>query len=85
MTISDTGIGIEPEERHLIFDKFYEGGDVSRHFTSNSSFGGKGVGLGLTLVRGMVEAHGGMVWVDDSPTGAGSSFNVLLPMEETHA
>ncbi|MFO7984020.1 MAG: ATP-binding protein [Desulfuromonadales bacterium] len=85
ITVSDTGIGIDPEERHLIFDKFYEGGDVSGHFTSNSSFCGKGVGLGLTLVKGMVEAHGGMVWVDDSPTGVGSSFNVLLPMEEPHA
>lgn len=84
VTVSDTGIGIDPDERHLIFDKFYEGGDVAGHFTSNSSFGGKGVGLGLTLVKGMIEAHGGMVWVDNSAAGRGSDFHVLLPMEDRH-
>lgn len=80
VTVSDTGIGIDPDERHLVFDKFYESGDVTGHFTSSSRFGGKGVGLGLTLVKGMIEAHGGVVWVDSSENG-GSDFHVLLPME----
>ncbi len=80
VTVSDTGIGIDPDEHQLIFDKFYESGDIAGHFTSSSSFGGNGVGLGLTLVKGMIEAHGGMVWVD-SPASGGSDFHVLLPME----
>ena len=93
LTVRDTGIGINPEEQLRIFDKFYEVGDFDSHFTSQTSFGGKGVGMGLTLVRGMVEAHGGMVWVESQGTtgsGEGSSFHVLLPLassagEEPHA
>jgi hypothetical protein len=86
LTVSDTGIGINPEEQIRIFDKFYEVGDFESHFTSHSSFGGKGVGLGLTLVRGMVEAHGGMVWVESQGTATsegGSSFHLLLPLAPT--
>jgi signal transduction histidine kinase len=94
LTVRDTGIGIEPEERVRIFDKFYELGDISGHFTSQNRFGGKGVGLGLTLVKGMVEAHGGMVWVESAGKGdhsTGSAFHLLLPLapeeqeEERHA
>ncbi|NIQ98483.1 MAG: HAMP domain-containing histidine kinase [Desulfuromonadales bacterium] len=83
VTVSDTGIGIDPDEHQLIFDKFYESGDITGHFTSTSSFCGRGVGLGLTLVKGMIEAHGGMVWVDSTAAG-GSDFHVLLPGEERH-
>ena len=86
LTVHDTGIGINPEEQIRIFDKFYEVGNFESHFTSQSSFGGKGVGLGLTLVRGMVEAHGGMVWVESQGTATsegGSSFHLLLPLAPT--
>lgn len=83
VTVRDTGIGIEPEEQVRIFDKFYEVGDIASHFTSQTRFGGKGVGLGLTLVKGVVEAHGGLVWVESPGTpggGGGSAFHVLLPL-----
>ena len=83
ITVRDTGIGIEPEEQVRIFDKFYEVGDMAGHFTSQTRFGGKGVGLGLTLVKGMVEAHGGMVWVESAGSGdhsTGSAFHLLLPL-----
>jgi hypothetical protein len=74
------------EEQLRIFDKFYEVGDASQHFTSRTRFGGKGVGLGLALVKGIVEAHGGMVWVDSpgaSPqTPGGSAFHILLPLKQ---
>jgi len=85
MSVRDTGIGIAPEERIRIFDKFYEVGDHATHFTSSTEFGGKGFGLGLTLVRGMTEAHGGMVWVESHGTGyeKGSTFNLLLPLFDT--
>ncbi|MGE4578553.1 MAG: ATP-binding protein [Desulfuromonadales bacterium] len=84
--VEDSGVGIAPEEHVRVFDKFYEVGDITEHFTSNTRFGGKGVGLGLTLVKGMVEAHGGMVWVEsDGTMKKGSAFHVLLPLEEGSA
>ena len=69
-----------------MFDRFYEIGRIAEHFTSQTRFGGKGVGLGLSLVKGMVEAHGGMVWVESAGTtggtrgAGGSAFHVLLPL-----
>ncbi|HKK01688.1 MAG TPA: ATP-binding protein [Desulfuromonadales bacterium] len=85
VTVRDSGIGIAPEDHMRIFDKFYEIGDIAGHFTSQTRFGGKGVGLGLTLVKGMVEAHGGMVWVESDAPMPGSAFHVLLPLGEPAA
>ncbi|ALC15720.1 multi-sensor signal transduction histidine kinase [Desulfuromonas soudanensis] len=82
ITVRDTGIGIPAAEQLRVFDKFYEIGDIASHSTSQTRFGGKGVGLGLTLVKGMVEAHGGMVWVESQGEASlepGSAFHVLLP------
>lgn len=85
VTVRDSGVGIDQEEQPRIFDRFYEIGHIAEHFTSQTRFGGKGVGLGLSLVKGMVEAHGGMVWVESGGTagksgGGGSAFHVLLPL-----
>jgi PAS domain S-box-containing protein len=84
--VRDTGIGIAVDEQIAIFDKFYEAGDIRHHFSSKHQFMGKGAGLGLTIVKGMVEAHGGMVWVESTGKSSqgdpGSSFYVLLPIEE---
>jgi hypothetical protein len=83
VTVRDSGVGIDPEEQLRVFDRFYEVGRIAEHFTSRTRFGGKGVGLGLSLVKGMVEAHGGMVWVESAGTTAaarGSAFHVLLPL-----
>ncbi len=84
--VRDTGVGIDPEEQVRIFDKFYEVGDTNQHFTSRTRFGGKGVGLGLALVKGIVEIHGGMVWVDSPGTSpqapGGSAFYILLPLHQ---
>lgn len=86
VTVRDSGVGIDPEEQPRVFDRFYEIGRIAEHFTSQTRFGGKGVGLGLSLVKGMVEAHGGMVWVESAGTAGGtggaggSAFHVLLPL-----
>ncbi len=85
VTVQDNGIGINPDDHVKVFDKFFEVGDITGHFTSQTRFGGKGVGLGLALVRGVVEAHGGMVWVESPGTGltdGGSAFHVLLPLAD---
>ena len=80
IAISDSGIGLEPEDQIQIFDKFQEVGDISKHSTSQARFGGKGIGLGLTLAKGIIETHSGMVWVESAGPDQGSRFSALLPL-----
>ena len=77
--VRDRGIGIPAEEQQRIFGIFYEVGEIRHHSSCRSRLPGKGAGLGLALVKGMVEAHGGMVWVE---SGEGSSFFLVLPLEQ---
>jgi signal transduction histidine kinase len=82
--VKDNGIGVDPEDQHKIFDKFYRTGDLMKHSTGKTKFKGAGPGLGLSLVKGIVDAHSGRVWVEspghDEQTCPGSSFHVLLPL-----
>ena len=84
MTVCDNGIGIDPEDQHKIFDKFYRTGDLMKHSTGKTKFKGAGPGLGLSLVKGIVDAHSGRTWVEspghDEEACPGSSFHVLLPL-----
>jgi signal transduction histidine kinase len=73
LEVIDHGIGIPDQEQSKIFEKFYRVGDPLVHNT-------KGSGLGLSLVRHIVEAHGGDVHVDSAP-GRGSKFTIALPLE----
>lgn len=70
--VHDTGPGIPPEHLPLIFERFYRV-DPSRTRSTG------GAGLGLTIVKTLVEAHGGRVWVQSTP-GAGSTFGFSLPL-----
>jgi signal transduction histidine kinase len=72
LEVVDHGIGIPAEEQQKIFEKFYRVGDPLVHNT-------KGSGLGLSLVRHIVQAHGGQVFVDSAP-GEGSKFTISLPV-----
>ncbi len=72
LEVVDHGIGIPQSEQQKIFDKFYRVGDPLVHNT-------KGSGLGLSLVRHIVQAHGGEVVVDSVP-GRGSKFTINLPV-----
>ena len=87
--VQDTGIGIDPRHHKVIFEKFYQIGEVSLHSSSKTSFKGGGPGLGLALVKGAVEAHGGLVWVEsegyDEQRLPGSAFKVLLPVHHIAA
>jgi signal transduction histidine kinase len=69
--VSDTGIGIPESELENIFIPFYELKGSMQHTTGTS-------GLGLSIVKGIVEAHGGMIWVE-SEVGAGTVFHIVLP------
>jgi signal transduction histidine kinase len=80
----DTGIGIDLEEQERIFGRFYEIRDPDLHSTSKTRFLGGGLGLGLAIARGIVEAHGGFLWAEsegcDEERCPGSRFHVLLPV-----
>lgn len=78
LEVRDTGIGIPPEERVRIFDKFYGVGDLGHHSSGDTAFMSKGSGLGLSIVRGIMDVHQGAVWVAGDE---GSSFALLFPME----
>ena len=84
VVVQDTGVGIDSRHHKAIFEKFYQIGEVALHSSGKTSFKGGGPGLGLALVKGAVEAHGGMVWVEsekyDEDELPGSSFKVLLPV-----
>ncbi len=84
VVISDTGIGINPEHHELIFEKFYQTGEVAFHSSGRTKFKGGGPGLGLAIARGVALAHGGNVWVEseryDEETCPGSHFHVRLPL-----
>jgi len=71
VTVSDSGPGLPFGDEELVFDKFYRG---------QSSGKQSGVGLGLSICRAVVEAHGGRIWAENIPEG-GASFCFTLPLE----
>ncbi len=75
LEVVDHGIGIPVKEQCKIFDKFYRVGDPLVHNT-------KGSGLGLSLVRHIVQAHGGVLAVESAP-GRGSKFIITLPVQNS--
>ena len=70
ITVSDTGIGIEPEFQQEIFDDFFKVPTVENPAS---------MGLGLAIARRLVQAHGGKIWMESQP-GSGSKFSFLLPL-----
>jgi signal transduction histidine kinase len=72
LTVADDGQGIPPAHLKSIFAKFHQGRGPSADQNT------RGRGLGLSIVKTMVEAHGGLVWVESEP-GEGSTFRVMLP------
>jgi signal transduction histidine kinase len=84
LKVRDTGIGIAGEHLDHIFDLFYEAGDTLHHHTSHDEFLGGGMGVGLSIVRDIVVAHGGELQVASEP-GKGSTFTVILPQSAQQA
>lgn len=84
MRFEDKGIGLDAEHHELVFEKFYQVGDVSIHSSGKTNFKGGGPGLGLAIVRGVARAHGGRVWVEssghDEVNFPGSIFVLQLPV-----
>ncbi|HEY6960046.1 MAG TPA: GAF domain-containing protein [Candidatus Limnocylindria bacterium] len=73
--VSDTGIGIAPEDQVKVFEEFRQVGRERAR---------EGTGLGLTLTKRFVELHGGRIWVE-SETGKGSTFSFTLPLTQPSA
>ncbi len=86
ITVQDSGIGIAPDQLELIFEKFYQTGEVALHSSSRTQFKGGGPGLGLSIARGIIQAHGGKLWAEspgyDEVACPGSTFYVVLPLRQ---
>jgi signal transduction histidine kinase len=86
VVVSDTGIGIDIDDQTRIFEKFGGLGDVSLHSSGKLKFKGGGPGLGLSIAKGILDAHGGSIWVEsegyDEEKLPGSTFHILLPLRE---
>ncbi len=82
--IRDTGIGIDPSFHELIFEKFFRIGDPQLHSTGSTKFKGAGPGLGLPIAKGVIEGHGGRIWVEsegeDEARLPGTSFHIIIPV-----
>ena len=72
ISVSDRGEGIPKNELPRIFDRMYR---IEKRLTT----AGQGLGLGLSICKGLVEAHGGRIWAESEP-GRGSTFFFTLPL-----
>ena len=80
ISVVDTGIGIPHDKIHYIFEPFYEVQNELHHFTSKTEFMGGGIGVGLPMVKEIVEAHNGEIIVE-STLGKGSIFTIIIDAE----
>jgi signal transduction histidine kinase len=82
--IRDTGIGIDPANHRIIFEKLYKLGKVDLHSSGRTTFKGGGPGLGLAIAAGIVKAHKGKIWVEspgyDEEKLPGSAFIMHIPL-----
>ncbi len=75
ISVTDTGVGIAPEDQAAVFEEFRQVGTAAKKV--------EGTGLGLAISRKFVELHGGRIWVE-SKVGTGSTFGFTLPLTCDH-
>ena len=84
IAVRDTGIGIAKKNQEVVFEKFYQTGEVLMHSSGKTKFKGGGPGLGLAIARGIVNAHGGRIWLEspgyNEETRPGTTVYVRLPV-----
>ena len=73
-SVSDTGVGIGPERQARVFDRYWQASEGAR---------ARGSGLGLSIAKGIVEAHGGRIWLE-SELKKGSVFTFSIPQTSSH-
>jgi signal transduction histidine kinase len=71
--VIDQGIGLEPDERERVFERFHRSDTRLSRTTA-------GVGLGLYITRSIIEGHGGRIWADSPGRNRGSVFSLVLPV-----
>jgi signal transduction histidine kinase len=85
VVVADSGVGIDPADQELVFDKFFRVESPDFHSSGQFNFMGAGPGLGLSITRAIVEAHNGRIWVTsegfDDVRCPGSVFHIVLPFE----
>ncbi|HSG45041.1 MAG TPA: substrate-binding domain-containing protein [Anaerolineales bacterium] len=81
--VKDTGIGLDPENKEMIFEKLYQVGKVELHSSGRTKFKGGGPGLGLAITAGILKAHRGKIWVESEGHHEeklpGSTFFIHIP------
>jgi two-component system sensor histidine kinase KdpD len=75
--VGDHGHGLPPGDLERVFEKFYRG----KRYRAEASGSERGTGLGLTICRGIIQAHGGRIWAENQPEG-GAIFQFSLPLGE---
>ena len=75
----DTGIGIPPQERTRIFERFYQ---VDTARTGKTGGQGSGSGLGLSIAKHIIEAQGGRIWAEGAPSGSGACIVFTIPLAD---
>lgn len=82
--VRDTGIGIDPANHKIVFEKLYQLGKVELHSSGRTKFKGGGPGLGLAIAAGIIKAHRGKIWVEstgyDEEKLPGSTFFIQIPL-----
>jgi signal transduction histidine kinase len=73
VSVIDTGIGIPPEQLPMVFDRYWQSARTDR----------EGAGLGLAIAKGIVEGHGGRIWIESAP-GQGVTASFTLPVMQSH-
>jgi signal transduction histidine kinase len=76
ISVIDNGIGFDEDQAGRIFDKFYQ---VEDHMTRIHG----GLGIGLSIARALVEAHGGRIWGESKGLNQGATFTMVLPLAQT--
>ena len=77
VTVEDQGIGIPLSAREKVFEKFFRFADTGG---STRQPPATGLGMGLAIARGIIEAHKGRIWIEDGPRGVGTRVNFTIPM-----
>ncbi len=84
LVFADSGVGVDKKHLELIFEKFFRVGSTALHSTSNTKFMGAGPGLGLSIAKGIIEAHSGRIWAEskgnDPQKLPGTEIHIVLPI-----
>ena len=84
IAVKDTGIGIDPRFHELVFERFYQTGEVLLHSSGRTKFKGGGPGLGLAIARGIMNTHHGRIWLEspghNEQTYPGTTIYMRLPL-----